>query len=90
MDRLISKLIKAEDSFNSSKGGEDNVAFKAQGLVKKSEVVCHNCNYKGHFSRDCKKPKKKLCNFCKKDNHTDDRGYVKNNEKTKPTQCVHC
>ena len=73
LDRLISRLIKAEDSLKSSKGGKDNVAFKAQGLIKKSEFVCHNCNYKEHFSRDCNKPKKKLfCNFCKKDNHTDD------------------
>jgi Arginine methyltransferase-interacting protein, contains RING Zn-finger len=91
LDRLISRLIKAEDSLKSSKGGKDNVAFKAQGLIKKSEFVCHNCNYKEHFSRDCNKPKKKLfCNFCKKVNHTEDRCYVKNNEKTMPTQCVHC
>ena len=26
----------------------------------------------------------------KKDNHTEDRCYVKNDMKTKPTQCVHC
>ena len=54
LDRLISRLIKAEDSLNSSKGGKDNVAFCC--LIKKSEVVCHNCKYKGHFSRDCRKP----------------------------------
>jgi len=55
-----------------------------KGKTPKSEIVCYNCNQKGHYSNECPEPKKSSSN--KKVHYVGDAGTVGNDaSKTKST-----
>ena len=53
-----------------------------KGKTPKSDIVCYNCNQKGHYSNECPEPKKSSSN--KKVHYVGDAGTVDNDaSKTK-------
>lgn len=41
----------------------------ATGRGRSKLLQCYNCCGEGHFSRDCREPKRKKCAYCGKSNH---------------------
>ena len=49
-----------------------------KGKTPKSDIVCYNCNQKGHYSNECPEPKKSSSN--KKVHYVGDAGTVDNDQ----------
>jgi hypothetical protein len=53
---------------NSSNNNNNNNSRKNQGFHPATQIVCRSCGGKGHFSKDCKRPRI-ICFGCREEGH---------------------
>ncbi|GKG07975.1 retrovirus-related pol polyprotein from transposon TNT 1-94, partial [Tanacetum coccineum] len=54
--------------FNAGNGNDDNNQIvqripRTESTPGKANVQCYNCNEKGHYARDCQKPRVRDANY---------------------------
>lgn len=72
LENLKNRLFAEEERCSTK--SDVGVAFQASN----KQVICHNCENKGHYAKDCKKAKKKMwCSRCRMSNHTNQMCFKK-------------
>ncbi|KAK1662626.1 hypothetical protein QYE76_050785 [Lolium multiflorum] len=66
--RYVSNKPNTGLSFKPRYNNNNNNQRRNQGFQTANQIVCHICGFRGHLSKDCKKPKI-ICFGCRQEGH---------------------